>query len=89
MDASKLTPEQRKRLADAIAPMVGYTYKLAHWMQRIGWDPADPMYVKAWEAYEAAPRCASAATTRAVCRPRGRGQLWSRHLFRGANRLNM
>ena len=53
MDASKLTPRQGRRLTDAVAPMVGYTYKLAHWMQRVGWGPADPMYVRAWEAYEA------------------------------------
>lgn len=53
MDASQLAPEQGKRLNDAITPMVGYTYKLAHWMQRMAWDPADPMYVKAWEAYRA------------------------------------
>jgi hypothetical protein len=53
MDASKLTPEQGKRLNDAVAPMVGYTYKLAHWMQRMGWDPTDAMYVKAWESKEA------------------------------------
>ena len=53
MDASKLTPEQAHRLVNSIAPMVGYLYRLAHAMQRMGWDPADPMYVSAWEAYNA------------------------------------
>jgi hypothetical protein len=53
MDASKLTPEQGKRLSEAVAQMVGYTYKLAHWMQRMGWDANDPIYRSAWDAYNA------------------------------------
>ncbi len=53
MDASRLTPEQGERLADAVGPMLGYVYRLAHRMQKMGWDPTDPMYAAAWQAYEA------------------------------------
>jgi hypothetical protein len=51
MDASKLTPEQGKRLCDAVTPMLGYLHRLAHAMERMGWDASDPMYRAAWDAY--------------------------------------
>ena len=53
MDASKLTPEQAKKLVAAVGPMLGYVNRLAHRMQRMGWDAGDPMYVAAWRAYDA------------------------------------
>ena len=53
MDASKLTPEQGRRLAETVGPMLGYVHRLAHWMQRVGWKPDDPLYVAAWDAHEA------------------------------------
>jgi hypothetical protein len=33
--------------------MLGYVYRLAHRMQRMGWKPDDAMYVAAWDAYYA------------------------------------
>ena len=56
MDASKLTPEQGRRLAETVGPMLGYLYRLAHWMQRVGWKPDDPLYVAAWQAHDAMHR---------------------------------
>ena len=53
MDASNLTPEQAQRIASAVTQMVGYTHRLAHGMQRMGWRADDPMYRAAWDAYHA------------------------------------
>jgi hypothetical protein len=53
VDSSKLTTEQAKRIVDAIGPALGYCYRLACRMQRMGWRPDDPMYVAAWKAYDA------------------------------------
>jgi hypothetical protein len=53
VDASRLKREQAERLAESVAPMLAYAYRLAHRMQRLGWKPDDPMYVAAWESYYA------------------------------------
>lgn len=53
MDGSKLTPEQAKKIVAAIGPALGYVCRLAHRMQRIGWNASDPMYVEAWRSYNA------------------------------------
>ena len=53
MDASDLTAEQAQRLAEAVTPMLGYTCRLAHRMQQVGWRADDPMYRAAWDAYHA------------------------------------
>ena len=53
MDTSRLSREQAERLAEAVAPLLSYAYRLAHRMQRIGWKPDDPTYVAAWDAYHA------------------------------------
>ena len=36
--------------------MLAYLYCPAHWMQRVGWNPDDPLYVAAWQAHEAMHR---------------------------------
>ena len=33
--------------------MLGYTCRLAHRMQRMGWKADDPLYVAVWDAYYA------------------------------------
>ena len=53
MDASKLTSEQAQRLVKTITPILGYTCRLAHWMQRMGWKSDDALYRAAWDAYHA------------------------------------
>ena len=53
MDASKLTPQQGEKLAETIGPMLGYVYRLAQRMQSMGWKSDDPLYVAAWESYNA------------------------------------
>jgi hypothetical protein len=53
VDASKLTPRQGEQLAETVGPMLGYVYRLAQRMQKMGWHPDDPLYVAAWESYYA------------------------------------
>lgn len=53
MDASRLTPRQGEKLADTVGPMLGYVYRLACRMERMGWKPDDPLYVAAWQSYYA------------------------------------
>jgi hypothetical protein len=51
VDASNLTPEQAQRVVNAVTQMLGYTHRLAHAMQRMGWNADDPLYQAAWDAY--------------------------------------
>ena len=54
--------------------MLGYTYRLALRMQRMGWRPDDPLYVAAWESYYALHALHVQDGYRAVTRAR-RGSL--------------
>jgi hypothetical protein len=53
VDSSNLAPEQAARIVAAVRPALGYCCRLAHRMQRVGWEASDPMYVEAWRAFEA------------------------------------
>jgi hypothetical protein len=70
VDSSNFTPEQGRKLAETVGPMLGYLHRLAHWMQRMAWKPDDPLYVAAWQAHQAMHRLHSTRDTRAASQAR-------------------
>jgi hypothetical protein len=53
MDASKLTPEQARKILATVESMMDYTGRLTRRMQAVGWKPSDSMYVHALRAHDA------------------------------------